>query len=205
MSNQNRHNRRNHAPNEMMLRRTLVLMIVCGILAFAVLGLRLFRLQLVEREKYASMAIEQQVRQTTVTAARGTIYDRKGTVLAASADVYTIFLSPAEIAKNKENPYETPEFIAEHLSKILNIEYNKLYNYFGFYDAIQASDYFRKWLIDGFLAFEIVYNDDGYIPNGSNHPEYLPEEFQDYNIQLLPHLQWPHFQQNLYLQQFLPL
>ena len=41
----------------------------------------------------------------------------------------------------------------------LNIEYNKLYNYFGFYDAIQASDYFRKWLIDGFLAFEIVYNE----------------------------------------------
>ena len=41
----------------------------------------------------------------------------------------------------------------------LNIEYNKIYNYFGFYDAIQASDYFRKWLIDGFLAFEIVYNE----------------------------------------------
>ena len=41
----------------------------------------------------------------------------------------------------------------------LSIEYNKLYNYFGFYDAIQASDYFRKWLIDGFLAFEIVYNE----------------------------------------------
>lgn len=41
----------------------------------------------------------------------------------------------------------------------LNIEYNRLYNYFGFYDAIQASDYFRKWLIDGFLAFEIVYNE----------------------------------------------
>lgn len=37
-------------------------------------------------------------------------------------------------------------------------EYNKLYNYFGFYDSVQATDYFRKWLIDGFLAFEIVYN-----------------------------------------------
>ena len=37
-------------------------------------------------------------------------------------------------------------------------EYNKIYNYFGFYDTVQATDYFRKWLIDGFLAFEIVYN-----------------------------------------------
>lgn len=39
-----------------------------------------------------------------------------------------------------------------------NDEYNKIYNYFGFYDTVQATDYFRKWLIDGFLAFEIVYN-----------------------------------------------
>ena len=39
-------------------------------------------------------------------------------------------------------------------------EYNKLYNYFGFYDTVQATDYFRKWLIDGFLAFEIVYNQE---------------------------------------------
>ena len=41
-----------------------------------------------------------------------------------------------------------------------NETYNKIYNYFGFYDTVQATDYFRKWLIDGFLAFEIVYNQD---------------------------------------------
>ena len=52
------------------------------------------------------------------------------------------------------NPWEVEDKLNE-----LNVEYNKLYNYFGFYDAIQASDYFRKWLIDGFLAFEIVYNE----------------------------------------------
>lgn len=40
----------------------------------------------------------------------------------------------------------------------MTFEYNKLYNFFGFYDTVQATDYFRKWLIDGFLAFEIVYN-----------------------------------------------
>ena len=122
----NGQNRRTHAPNEMMLRRTLVLMIVCGILAFAVLIVQLFRLQIIDHEKYESMAIEQQVRETTVSASRGTIYDRNGTVLAASADVYTVFLSPAEIAKNTDNPNETPEFIAQHLSKILDMDYNKL-------------------------------------------------------------------------------
>ncbi len=115
-----------HGPNEMMLRRTLVLMLVCGIAAFVVLGMQLFRLQIIDGEKYASMAIEQQLRETELSASRGTIYDRNGTVLAASADVYTIFLSPAEIANNSDNPYENPEFIAKNLSKLLDIEYNKL-------------------------------------------------------------------------------
>lgn len=48
--------------------------------------------------------------------------------------------------------------VDQELLDEFNEEYNKIYNYFGFYDTIQASDYFRKWLIDGFLAFEIVYN-----------------------------------------------
>lgn len=126
MFKRNRHDPRSSAPNEMMLRRTLVLMIVCGILAFVVLGVQLFRLQVVEQEKYESMAIDQQLRETSVSASRGTIYDRNGKILAASADVYTVFLSPAEIAKNTENPNETPEFIALHLSEILNVEYNKI-------------------------------------------------------------------------------
>ena len=60
-------------PNQMMLRRTLVLMIVCGISAFIVLGIRLFVLQIIQHERYESAAIEQQVRETTLTSSRGTI------------------------------------------------------------------------------------------------------------------------------------
>lgn len=37
--------------------------------------------------------------------------------------------------------------------------YNNIYNYFGFNDALSIWNYFRKWLVDGYLAFEIVYND----------------------------------------------
>jgi len=37
--------------------------------------------------------------------------------------------------------------------------YNNIYNYFGFNDALSIWNYFRKWLVDGFLAFEIIYND----------------------------------------------
>lgn len=48
--------------------------------------------------------------------------------------------------------------VDQNILNEFNEEYNKMYNYFGFYDAVQATNYFRKWLIDGFLAFEIVYN-----------------------------------------------
>lgn len=50
--------------------------------------------------------------------------------------------------------------VDQNILNEFNEEYNKMYNYFGFYDAVQVTNYFRKWLIDGFLAFEIVYNQD---------------------------------------------
>ena len=70
------------APNQMMLRRTLFLMIVCGIVAFIVLGIQLFRLQILEHDKYSDAATNQQLRETLVSASRGTIYDRNDKILA---------------------------------------------------------------------------------------------------------------------------
>ena len=109
-------------PNQMMLRRTLFLMIVCGIVAFIVLAIQLFRLQILDHDKYESLAIDQQVRETNVSANRGTIYDRNGKILAASADVSNIFISPAEIKKNNEDPV----LIAQGLSEILGVDYGKI-------------------------------------------------------------------------------
>jgi len=39
--------------------------------------------------------------------------------------------------------------------------YKKLYDMFGFTDDITAWQYFRQLMVDGFLAFEIVYDDKG--------------------------------------------
>ena len=39
--------------------------------------------------------------------------------------------------------------------------YKKLYDMFGFNDDISAWQYFRQLLVDGFIAFEIVYDDKG--------------------------------------------
>ena len=96
----------------MMLRRTLFLMSVCGIAAFLALGARLCQIQIFQHDEYEAAAIAQQVRETTVSAARGTIYDRNGAILAISAGVDTVYISPAEIERNNEDK----EAIARGLS-----------------------------------------------------------------------------------------
>lgn len=111
-----------NSPNRMMLSRTLVLLVVCGIVAFIVLAIRLFQIQIIDHDRYESAAIEQQVRETTVTASRGTIYDRSGKILAMSASVDTIYISPAEI--NMYN--EDIQLIASRLSDILGTDREKI-------------------------------------------------------------------------------
>ncbi len=111
------------SPNRVMLRRTLVLMIVCGIVAFIALGVRLFQLQILDHETYETAAMEQQLRQTAVSAKRGSIYDRNMNILAMSASVSNIYISPAEIAMNGENA----GYIAQGLADILGLEYDDIY------------------------------------------------------------------------------
>lgn len=109
-------------PNQMMMRRTLVLMLACGIVAFIVLAARLFYLQVLKHDWYENAAIEQQVRDTTIAADRGTIYDRNMKILAMSASVDTIYISPAEINMYKEDI----TLIASGLSEILGVDYAKI-------------------------------------------------------------------------------
>ena len=75
------------APGKMILSRTLILMVMCGIVAFIVLAVQLYKVMIVQHDEYESMAVEQQVRETTISAARGTIYDRNMNILAMSATV----------------------------------------------------------------------------------------------------------------------
>ena len=106
------------SPNRTMLRRTLFLMAVCGILAFAVLIGRLYILQVRDHDKYEELAISQQLRETGSSAERGTIYDCNMNILAMSANVDNIYLSPAEI----EMYGEDRELIASELSEMLGLE-----------------------------------------------------------------------------------
>ena len=119
MAEKPKQNEQNTGPNRQMLRRTLFLMAVFGIGAFAVLMARLYKLQIADHEYYEQMAIEQQLREAPTSAARGTIYDTKMNALAVSASVDNIYLSPAEIDMYGEDK----ELIARGLSEILNLDY----------------------------------------------------------------------------------
>ena len=50
--------------------------------------------------------------------------------------------------------------VSKSLREDLQDNFNKIYEYFGFQDGLSAWNYFRKWLVDGYLCFEIVYNDE---------------------------------------------
>lgn len=110
------------APSRMMQRRTLVLMCVCGIVAFAVLLTRLYTIQIRDHSYYESLAVEQQLRSAPTSAARGSIYDRNMRPLAVSADVDNVFLSPVEIEMHGEDK----ELIARGLSEILGLDYDDI-------------------------------------------------------------------------------
>lgn len=112
----------NAGPSRQMLRRTLLLMAVCGIAACAVLIARLYRLQILDHEFYESLALEQQLRQAPSSTVRGVIYDRNMHALALSASVDNVYLSPAEI----EMYGEDKELIARELSRILDISYDEV-------------------------------------------------------------------------------
>ncbi len=104
-------------PGRGVLSRTLLLMAVCGIVAFVVLIGRLYQLMIINHDEYEKKAVEQQTRETTVSAHRGSITDRNGNVLAISATAYNVFLSPDEI---REKNMDTG-LIARGLFEILGV------------------------------------------------------------------------------------
>jgi hypothetical protein len=48
--------------------------------------------------------------------------------------------------------------VSTEVNEYLNKAYRQIYQYYGFAQDQSAWFYFRKWLIDGYLSFEIIYN-----------------------------------------------
>ena len=54
----------------------------------------IYKVSIIEGDKWKSLANSQQLKSSVVSASRGTVYDSNGTVLAQSATVYTIYCDP---------------------------------------------------------------------------------------------------------------
>ncbi len=70
-------------------------MFVFFVIAFGVMGARLFVLQIVDAPEYARLASAQRLKVVEFPARRGAIYDRSGRPLAISVDLQTVFADPA--------------------------------------------------------------------------------------------------------------
>lgn len=101
------------------VRKGIFAMMIClGILSFCAVAGMLVKLMLIDHNKYEEKAIRNQTRTTSVTASRGTVYDRNMNVLAASSSVENIFLDPLELEQNKVDV----DALSNALARILDLD-----------------------------------------------------------------------------------
>ena len=115
-------------------RRTKWFMLFFGVLCFGVLFVKLYDLQINQHQFLEDKAVSQQTASTTISASRGTIYDRNGETLAVSATAETVFISPLEIAERSDEEDaatgedvtylkgQYKEYVARGLARILGLE-----------------------------------------------------------------------------------
>ncbi len=115
--------------NRTVLRRTMVLMVLFGVVVFIPLIVTLYNLMIRDHDYYEAQAIDNQTRYTSLSAARGQIYDRDMNVLASSTTVETVFIDPNEIAQKMQEPENSNllDHIARGLSEILDVSTDFVY------------------------------------------------------------------------------
>lgn len=99
-------------------KRIIATMAVLSFVAFIPACLRLYQLMVTQFDYYSNLALRNQTRTTSVTADRGTIYDRNMNVLACSVSVENVYLDPHELKQAKEDIGE----ISRVLGEILNLD-----------------------------------------------------------------------------------
>ena len=130
-------------------RRTLCLLLVFGVASFLALFAKAYDLTINQHAELQERASRQQTQSTTISASRGTIYDRNGVALAKSATADTVFLDPNVLQKRAEEldearakklaeglkdgeslpltGQEYKDLIAQTLSELLELEPEDIY------------------------------------------------------------------------------
>ena len=98
-------------------RRILLTAAALGLLAFVPVLWRLEDLMIRQYDYYASLALRNQTRTTTVSPERGEIFDRNMNILAASVSVENVYLDPHELKQSRADIPEISRFLGEILEK----------------------------------------------------------------------------------------
>ena len=109
-------------PNQRLRQRTAVLIILILVAGFGAAIARLGYLTIVQGSSLQEAAVGQQLKDTTIPAKRGTIYDANGKVLAESASVWQVVMAPIYFENDEQR-----KAAAEGLSEILGLDYDNVY------------------------------------------------------------------------------
>lgn len=172
------------APTRQMWRRSIVTLVVLIGFCFAGLAGRLGVLQIAQASDWQRRAVSQQIKDDIATPKRGSIYDANMNLLATSADVSKIIMSPLAITQLKESSTgktteEMRAYIADELSKLLDVDRDALYeqtlNTNSQYAVVKSQvEYEMKvameqWVADNSLGgvFSLIPDYKRYYPLGS--------------------------------------
>lgn len=122
-------------PNKKMRIRAVIVAVLLTALGFGAVIYNLYKVQIVKGEEYEQKAMSQQLRATTISANRGTIYSSDMQVLAASATSWRVIFSPGDITD------EQAETLSYGMSEILGVDrefiLEKASNKKSFYQVIK--------------------------------------------------------------------
>ncbi len=96
-----------------MVNNRALMIILFGVIFFAVLIAKLIDIQIVKSEELSYFAKRQQTKVENITPERGLIYDRNGVLLVYNATNYTFFADKAMLLSKQKNA------IAERFSKVI--------------------------------------------------------------------------------------
>ena len=89
--------------NQVIRRRTMLVMLLLGVATFTALFWKLYDLQVLQHDDLKARAVSQQTDSSVISASRGTIYDKNGEIMAISYATETVFIDPYRIEQFVEN------------------------------------------------------------------------------------------------------
>lgn len=162
-------------PAQRLRQRTAILILLILVLGFGAAVLRLTYLTTIQSSELQESAVDLQLADTTVSAKRGAIYDANGNVLAESASVWQVVMSPVNFKNDKQR-----QAAAKGLSEIFDLEYNDVLD-----DTKQQSHYVvvkrriesdeREKVLELIDTLKKDYNCSGVIQLLDDYKRYYPK------------------------------